>query len=228
MASPLEGLKTSRIVTSLQQLGFVGQFMTGVRPLTPANSFVGRARTLRLLPTRPDVVKAMQADRARNPNRVAVDQTQPGEVLVIDARGVTNHAVGGDPFAARVKGAGGVAFVTDGAVRNLPGLLALDFPIYAQGVHSSSLNNAHIGVAVNEPVACGGVLVMPGDILVGDAEGVVVVPAELEAQVAEMSRASEAQDAFSLELLLQGVPMDEAYPLPAARKAELEARLKQA
>ena len=62
MASPLQGLKTSRIVTSLQQLGYIGQFMTGVRPLTPANAFVGRARTLRLLPTRPDVVKAMQAE----------------------------------------------------------------------------------------------------------------------------------------------------------------------
>jgi len=133
MASPLVGLKTSRIITSLQQLGYTGQFMTGVRPLTPANAFVGKARTLRLLPTRPDVVKAMNADRSRNPNRVAVDQTQPGEVLVIDARGVTNHAVGGDPFAARVKGAGGVAFVTDGAVRNLPRLLALNFPIYAAG-----------------------------------------------------------------------------------------------
>jgi regulator of RNase E activity RraA len=224
MASPLEGLKTSRIVTSLQQLGYNGQFMTGVRPLTPANAFVGKARTLRLLPTRPDVVKAMQADRNRNPQRVAVDQTQPGEVLVIDARGVTNHAVGGDPFAARVKGAGGVAWVTDGAVRNLPGLLALDFPIYAAGVHSSSLNNAHIGVAVNEPIACGGVLVMPGDIIVGDAEGVVVVPAELEAQVAEMSHASEAADTFSIELLLQGLPLDQAYPLPAERRAELEAR----
>jgi regulator of RNase E activity RraA len=224
MVSPLEGLKTSRIVTSLQQLGYNGQFMTGVRPLTSANSFVGKARTLRLLPTRPDVVKAMQADRNRNPQRVAVDQTQPGEVLVIDARGVTNHAVGGDPFAARVKGAGGVAFVTDGAVRNLPGLLALDFPIYAHGVHSSSLNNAHIAVAVNEPIACGGVLVMPGDIVVGDAEGVVVVPAELEAQVAEMSHASEAADTYSIELLLQGLPLDQAYPLPAERRAELEAR----
>jgi 5-oxopent-3-ene-1,2,5-tricarboxylate decarboxylase/2-hydroxyhepta-2,4-diene-1,7-dioate isomerase len=224
MTSPLAGLKTSRIVTSLQQLGYLGQFMTGVRPLTPANSFVGTARTLRLLPTRPDMVKAMNADRSKNPNRVAVDQTQPGDVLVIDARGVTNHAVGGDPFAARVKGAGGVAFITDGAVRNLPGLLALDFPIYAQGVHSSSLNNAHVGVAVNEPIACGGVLVLPGDIIVGDAEGVVVVPAELEAQVAEMSKASEAVDAYSLELLLQGLPMDEAYPLNAAHKAELEAR----
>jgi regulator of RNase E activity RraA len=224
MASPLTGLKTSRIVTSLQQLGYVGMSMTGVGPLTPTATFVGRARTLRLLPTRPDVVKAMQADRAKNPNRVAVDQTQPGDVLVIDARGVGNHAVGGDPFVARVKGAGGVAWVTDGAVRNLPGLLALDFPVFGAGVHSSSLNNAHIGVAVNEPIACGGVLVMPGDILVGDAEGVVVVPAALEAQVAEMSWASEAADTYSIELLLQGLPMDQAYPLPADRKAELEAR----
>lgn len=77
MASPLEGLKTSLIVTSMHQLGFVGQFMTGVPPLTPASAFVGEARSLRLLPTRPDVVKAMQADHSRNPNRVAVDQTQP-------------------------------------------------------------------------------------------------------------------------------------------------------
>ena len=224
MPSPLEGLKTSRIVTSLQQLGYPGTFMTGVHPITPANAFVGKARTLRLLPTRPDVVKAMQADRTRNPNRVAVDQTQAGEVLVIDARGVGNHAVGGDPFAARVKGAGGVAFVTDGAVRNLPGLLALNFPIYAQGVHASSLNNAHVGIGVNEPIACGGVLVMPGDLIVGDAEGVVVVPAELEAQVAEMSRASEAIDDYSLELLAQGLPLDEAYPLSPARRAEFDAR----
>lgn len=70
-------------------------------------------------------------------------------------------------------------------------------------------------------------LVLPGDIIVGDAEGVVVVPAELEAQVAEMSKASEAVDAYSLELLLQGLPMDEAYPLSPARKAEFEARQSQ-
>ncbi|HVA25327.1 MAG TPA: hypothetical protein VMW62_13170 [Chloroflexota bacterium] len=224
MASPLEGLKTSRIVTSLQQLGYAGNFMTGVRPVTPATGFVGRARTLRLLPTRPDVVKAMQADRSKNPNRVAVDKTSPGDVLVIDARGVTNHSVGGDPFAARVKAAGGVAWVTDGAVRNLPGLQALNFPIYAGGVHASSLGNAHIGTAVNEPIACGGVLVMPGDIVVGDIEGVVVVPAALEQQVADMSRASEALDAFSIEKILAGHGLDDAYPPNAALKAEFEAR----
>ncbi|MBV8087546.1 MAG: ribonuclease activity regulator RraA, partial [Chloroflexi bacterium] len=111
-----------------------------------------------------------------------------------------------------------------GAVRNLPGLIALDFPIYAQGAHASSLNNAHVGIAVNEPIACGGVLVMPGDIVVGDTEGVVVVPAELEQQVADMSRASEALDAFSIEKLLQGVPLDDAYPPNTTLRAEFDAR----
>src|SRR5207253_4677971 len=109
MSSPLEGLKTSRIITSVQQLGYHGQFMTGVRPVTTAHGFVGRARTLRLLPPRPDVVKAMQADRATNPQRVAINKTEAGDVLVIEARGITNVATGGDPFAARVKAAGGVA-----------------------------------------------------------------------------------------------------------------------
>jgi regulator of RNase E activity RraA len=141
---------------------------------------------------------------------------------VIDARGLTDAAVMGDVLCSRFKAAGGIAVVTDGCVRDLPGLEKLGFPIFAAGVHAATFGNRHIGIEINVPIACGGVVVMPGDLLVGDEEGVVVVPAHLEQQVADLARAQDDLDNFSIEKINQGVPLARAYPLDAELKAEYE------
>jgi 5-oxopent-3-ene-1,2,5-tricarboxylate decarboxylase / 2-hydroxyhepta-2,4-diene-1,7-dioate isomerase len=220
----LQGLTTGTIDYVLEtRLNMRGCFMSGqIRPVTPTTRFVGRARTLRALPTRPDIVEALRAGRLPNAHRQALDEPQPGDVLVIDARGVTDAAVMGDVLCTRFKTAGGAAVVTDGCVRDLPGLVRLEFPIFAAGVHAATFGNRHVGMDVGLPVACGGVLVMPGDLIVGDEEGVVVVPAHLEQQVADLARAQDDMDNFSIEKITSGVALKRAYPLDSDLRAEFE------
>ena len=222
MSSPLEGLATGSITYVLNAIGYTNCFMTGVQPRTNRTSFCGRARTLRTLPLRTDVVEANRKDRGRDPHRVALDQVSAGEVVVIDARGVLDAAVCGDLLAARVKFSGGAAIVTDGSVRDLPGLMKIDFPVYSRGIHASVFGTRHVGIDVNQPVACGGVVVMPGDILVGDTEGVVVVPAQLEQKVAEMIVDQDQLDEFVLEKLRAGRPLSGTYPPDEKTRGEFE------
>jgi 5-oxopent-3-ene-1,2,5-tricarboxylate decarboxylase / 2-hydroxyhepta-2,4-diene-1,7-dioate isomerase len=221
----LAGLTTGTIDYVLEtRLNMRGCFMSGqIRPVTPTTRFAGRARTLRALPTRPDVVEAQRAGRIANAHRKALDEPQPGDVLVVDARGVTDAAVMGDVLCTRFKTAGGVAVVTDGSVRDLPGLTKLEFPIFAAGVHAATFGNRHLAIDIGVPIACGGVLVMPGDLIVGDEEGVVVVPAALEQQVADLARLQDDLDNFSIGKITSGVPLGRAYPLDAELRAEFDA-----
>jgi regulator of RNase E activity RraA len=170
------------------------------------------------------VAEEQRRSGAPTPHRQAIDGVSPGEVLVIDARGSRAAAVAGDVLATRVHAAGGAAIVTDGCVRDLPGLARVDLPVYAAGANATLFSTHHLGIAVNEPVACGGVLVLPGDLVVGDAEGVVVVPARLEAEVARLARDQEDLDAFSVEQIRRGVPLARAYPLDAELRGEFERR----
>src|SRR4051812_15707417 len=130
MASPLAGLTTGTIVYVLEtKLNVRGCFMSGqVRPVTPTTRFVGKAQTLRTLPLRSDLVEAQRTGKLPNAHRTAMDTAGAGEVLVIDARGVKEAAVSGDVLASRVQALGGAAIVTDGCVRDLPGLVSLGFP----------------------------------------------------------------------------------------------------
>jgi regulator of RNase E activity RraA len=222
-ATLLNGLTTGTIAYVLHQIGFPGCFMHGgVRPVTSVTRFAGRARTLRTLPTRADVVEANQKDRAKDPHRVAIDQAGEGDVLVIDARGVLEAAVLGDVLAARVRACGAAGIVTDGCVRDLPGLEKLNFPVFAAGVNATLFGTKHVGIDVNVPIACGGVLVKPGDVVVGDEEGVIVVPAHLETKLAEMCAERDELDAFILTKIEQGQPVAKVFPPDEATKAEFE------
>jgi regulator of RNase E activity RraA len=224
MATVLAGLTSGTVDYVLEtRLNLRNVFMSGqIRPVTSVRRFAGRARTMRTVPTRPDVVEMQRSGKLVNAHRKSLDEPSPGDVLVIDARGVLDAAVMGDVLCSRFQAAGGIAVVTDGCVRDLPGLERLDFPVFAAGVHAATFGNRHIGIEVNVPIACGGVLVMPGDLLVGDEEGVVVVPAALEAQVADLARAQDEMDNFSQEKIREGLPLARAYPLDAELRAEYE------
>ncbi len=220
-----ERLSTASVGTiqlALERLGYRGCFMAGVVPMTPSRRFVGRARTLRCLPTRPDIAEARRRDKLPNPHRVAIDEISPGEVLVIDARSSREAAVIGDLLALRVKVAGGVAVVTDGCIRDVADVAEVGLPVYAAGANATTFSSRHLGMDVGLPIACGGVLVMPGDWLVGDAEGVVVIPAHLAEKVADLVREQEELDAFIKEKLLEGVPTSRAYSPDALLEPEFQ------
>ena len=216
----LASVSTSTLTHQLEMRGITSSFLTGLAPLHPDLRMVGRARTLRYVGLREDVLKAAAGPSAQ---QRAVESIEPGEVLVIEARGAADAGTIGDTYATRafVRGAEGI--VTDGAVRDAPAVTALGKPVYSQGRHGSTLARRHMPFAVDEPITCAGVFVEPGDVLVGDGGGAVVIPAALAEEVAQAAVAQEEAEAFILERVRAGEPTLGLFPLDPARKDELRA-----
>jgi 5-oxopent-3-ene-1,2,5-tricarboxylate decarboxylase / 2-hydroxyhepta-2,4-diene-1,7-dioate isomerase len=191
--------------------GFGDQFIGGLRVIQPDKVMVGRALTLRFLPRRPDLDKRVAAEGPYLVSR-AITQTWPGDVLVVDMGGCVEAGFIGDVLASAFLVQGGAGVVCDGAVRDLSFLRTVDLPLYIRGAHASAVGRRLSGVDLNIPVRIVDVTVLPGDILMGDAEGVLVIPAELAETVADEALATDAKEAFLREKLAQGVPVTQAYP----------------
>lgn len=212
---------TSATVTScLQRRGIRTTFMAGLLPLAPAGTMVGVARTLRYLPAREDL--APRYSGGGSAQRRAVEAVEPGEVLVISARGVIGAGTIGDIYALRVAALGGAGVVTDGATRDTPALAATGLPVYAQACHGATLMRAHLPVDMQVPIECAGVTVLPGDVIMGDREGVVCVPAALAADVASEAVEQELREEFATEKIRAGSPCAGYFPLTEARRDEFE------
>jgi regulator of RNase E activity RraA len=181
---------------------------------------VGQAHTLRYVAIRADVRKSMQG--TEDAQKRAIESVSPGDVLVMEARGEPGAGTIGDILAARVLARGGAGIVTDGAVRDTPGVTELDIPTYYRAANASSLWNAHIPLDVDVPITCAGVLVMPGDVIVGDAEGVVVLPSKLAEEIAHAALEVEEREAFALERVKAGESFRGLYPLSEERRPEFE------
>jgi regulator of RNase E activity RraA len=219
----LARVSTATLTAQLLLRGFRNTFMRGLVPTRPDLRMVGRAFTLRYVPAREDVgVVGIRPDNETNLQRRAVESVGPGEVLVIDARGDLSAAVLGDILATRIASRGGAGIVTDGSFRDSPGFAAIDLPAYHRAPNAALSWLAHHAADVNVPIGCGGVLVLPGDVLVGDAEGVVVVPAQVVEEVANAAVEQELVEEFALERVREGESITELYPLGDARRAEYE------
>jgi regulator of RNase E activity RraA len=218
----LRGVGVSTLVQNLQRHGIQGTFLPGVIPRNMRRRFAGRAFTMRCLPPRGDVVKALAGDRQRSLHRRAFTTPGPGDVVVIDARGDQSAGVLGDVLATGLALRGAEALVSDGAVRDLPAMQEVDLPIYTRGIHAATFGQAHIPFDLNVPVQCAGVLILPGDILAGDEEGVVVIPQALAAQIATAGADQEVLDRFILTKLKEGATLDEAFPPNERLQAEFE------
>lgn len=222
-ASPFEGIGVGTVVQVLQGLGIQRSFVDGVAPRTGVEAFAGPARTLRCLPMREDLVEQRRSrPKSEDPHRVALEEVSPGEVVVIEARRNMRGAVAGDLLAERVRAAGGAAIVTDGCVRDAAGMRSVELAVFSAGWHASTFPIVHVGLSVDVPIACGDVAVYPGDHVVGDPEGVVVVPAALVDDVAERARYQEDRDEFLRARIATGTPLSEAYPPSAALLEEFE------
>ncbi|MBB2910495.1 2-keto-4-pentenoate hydratase/2-oxohepta-3-ene-1,7-dioic acid hydratase in catechol pathway/regulator of RNase E activity RraA [Streptosporangium becharense] len=214
----LRTVSTATISSVLRKKGVEHHFIEGVRPARPDLRMVGFARTLRYVPLREDVFAEIGG--GMNAQKRTVEEIQPGEVLVIEARG--DHGAGtlGDILALRALRRGAAGVVTDGGLRDSPSFASLDLPSYYGVPHAAVLGRRHVPLEGNVPVACGGVLVMPGDLLVGDAEGVVVVPPALAAEVAAEAVEQERQERFIYERVAAGESVDGLYPIgPRWREA---------
>jgi regulator of RNase E activity RraA len=210
---------TSTAKVILSDLGVKRTLAKGLRPIVLAEGAIvaGRARTVRFLPLREDV-KAPHG----SVNRKLVDTMGPDEVVVIDTSGVYEGSVLGDMVAARAKYRGAVGVVADGVVRDVVGLTAVGLPVFARGTHPDPNPVSLLPWETDIAVQLGGVLVQPGDWILADIDSVVVVPAHLAEEVAKQGIAMNHEDTFCQRLLADGFPLDEAFPLPAALRPDLE------
>ena len=186
--------------------------MDGVLPLRPDMTMAGQAFTLRYIPMREDLERTGEFDNRTNQQRVAVESVGPGDVLVIDARGDTRAATLGNILATRIMHRGAAGIVTDGAFRDTPAIRAMPFPTYARGQSPNVSNLVHHPLEMNIPIGCGGVAVLPGDVVVGDGEGVIVIPCAIAEEVIHTAREQEQREEFILKRIQGGSSIIGVYP----------------
>ena len=218
----LNGCSTATLAAQLQRRGIRSTFLAGLRPTHPELRMVGIARTLRYVPLREDKQAELGAG-AVNAQRRAVAGITPGDVLVIEARGETEAATIGDIYTLSVFQRGGRGVVTDGALRDTPAIIDIAMPVYFKASHAATLGRLHMPLDIDVPVACAGVTVFPGDFVVGDGEGAVVIPAALVEEVASDSVLQEAQEAFAAERVRAGESFVGLFPLSKERRGDFEA-----
>ena len=221
----LRAVGTPTLTGHLLDLGYRNTFMIGVEPLAvrSGQQMLGRARTLRFIPYREDLVEAQYGSLTSSPHREALEAIGLGEVLVVDAGGSREAAVLGDMFTRRVMERGGTGVVIDGVVRDLSAIRGVGLPIFAGGIHGAGISRALMSVGRDEPIRCGGVPVIPGDVVVGDEDGVVVVPPHLADEVAVAAFEHQEEEVWIRERLKVGESLHDVYPPNAERRREMEA-----
>jgi regulator of RNase E activity RraA len=221
LADKLRRAPVAALSAQLRRHGLDNVTIDGVRPLHPGRKVVGTARTLRFLPHRADLFRSHGG--GYNAQKRTFDTVGAGEVLVIEARGEPGAGTLGDILALRAHARGAAAIVTDGGVRDIEAVTAVGIPVYTAGAHPAVLGRRHVPWDADLAVACGGTTVVPGDIVVGDADGVLVVPAALAEEVADAALAQEDEDGWIADRVRDGHPVDGLFPMNAAWRARYDA-----
>jgi regulator of RNase E activity RraA len=219
----LRRISTPTLTTQLFKLGFRNTFLHGVRPLCPERRMAGEAVTVRFAPAREDLAGYEVLADPAYPQRHAIEHIEPGRVLVMDCRGVASAASAGDILIARLQARGAAGLVLDGGIRDYVSVQAFGFPVYALGPAAPAHVVRHVAVDENVPIGCAEVLVVPGDIMVGDGEGVVAIPRAVADTVAARGLEQEELEAFLLDKVRRGAPLPGTYPPDEATLAEYEA-----
>jgi regulator of RNase E activity RraA len=209
----LKTVSTATLCTALYRRGLRNQFIQDVRPLNPnLGNMVGEAFTLRYIPAREDLnpISVFQ-DRA-HPQRKAVEECPPGAVMVIDSRKDARAASAGGILVSRLMKRGVAGVVTDGGFRDSPEIAQLDIPAYHNRPSAPTNLTHHQALDINVPIGCGDVPVWPGDVVVGDGEGVVVIPAHLADEIASEAVEMTAFEDFVQEEVLKGRSILGLYP----------------
>src|SRR4051812_34308000 len=217
----LRHVSTATLCTQLFKRGFRNVFIQGVKRLTSPSggNLVGPAFTMRSIPAREDLDQISAFDNPDHPQRKAIESVLPGHVLVLDCRQEKRVASGGMILTTRLKVRGAAGLVSDGPVRDSGDIAKMDFPVFCAG-GSAPLNLLHHhAIDQNVPIGCGGVAVYPGDVIVGDDEGVVVIPQHLANEIAEQAAEQEKMEAFILERVEAGAKLAGTYPPNEATKA---------
>ena len=213
LKAKLESVATATLSSQLRKRGLNNVSIDGLHSTRPDRTVVGVARTLRYVPNREDLFKTHGG--GFNAQKRAIDSLREGEILVMEARGEKGTGTVGDILALRAQVNGAVAVITDGGVRDVTAVGALDMPTFFANAHPAVLGRRHIPWDVDLTISCGGATVQPGDIIVGDADGLLVIPPALAEEVANDSLIQEAEETFIAEMVAAGHSVDGLYPMNA-------------
>lgn len=214
----LRRVSCATLCTLLYKRGLRNQFLQDVHPVASVGppdgvNMVGEAFTLRYIPAREDLNPISIFQDPKHPQRVAVETCPPGAVLVFDSRREPRAASAGSILIARLKARGCAGVVTDGGFRDSPEIAQMGFPAYHQRPSAPTNLTLHQAVDINVPIACAEVAVWPGDVMVGDAEGVVVIPAHLADEIAaEAEEMTTFEDFVTEQVARHGRPIIGLYP----------------
>ena len=209
----------------LYKLGIRDPQLRGLTARVPGHTVVAPALTLQFMPKREDLYDVDEyADPEKQLHRHALYHTQPGDVVVVDARSDLSSGVFGDMMLTYFKGKGGIGVLVDGCIRDFPKVQQLGLGLWLQGVTPNFHTQTNIfPYAVNVPIACGGTTVMPGDIIIADDDGAVVVPIDLAPELARHANEHAEWEDFSRVKLSEGADLRRYYPLSEEARGEYEA-----
>jgi regulator of RNase E activity RraA len=201
--------------------GYPNCFINDLNPLHANRRMVGRARTMRYLPNRKDLREKIYAAGPQL-NFKSAEEAQPGDVLVFDAGGQTKSAVTGGVTTARFLYRGGSGIVVDGALRDIPEFEAMPIQVYLRRGHAAAVSPVMMSVDYQVPVNIGGVTVVPGDILVGETHGILVIPAAIVEKVVDKALEHDLREEWQREMLLKGESITTVYPWKESNRPRFE------
>ncbi|MBU2937565.1 MULTISPECIES: ribonuclease activity regulator RraA [Pacificibacter] len=206
-------VSTASVATALYKRGLRNQFVQGVVPIgSKPVTMVGQAFTLRYIPAREDRNPITVFRERDHKQRVAVETCPEGHVLVMDARKDSRAATAGSILVTRLAKRGAAGVVSDGGVRDAAGIGALDMPSYFARPSAPTNLTLHEAIDINVPISCGDAAVFPGDVMLGDGDGVMVIPAHLADEIAEECTGMESYEDFVLEQVNEGAGIIGLYP----------------
>jgi len=218
----LEGVSTATLTTVLLKKGLRNVWMRGTKPLAGGQGRrVGEAFTLRFVPAREDLATPASWSSPIS-TRAAIEAMPEGCIAVADAMGVTDAGIFGDILVARMARRAVAGLVTDGVIRDAAGVHAAGLPVWCQGVAAPPSVAGLTFVNWQEPVGCGGVAVFPGDVVVADDDGAVVIPQALAGQVVEEAVEQERMEAWIMQEIARGAALPGLYPMNAETRARYE------
>lgn len=207
-------VSTPTLATALYKRGLRNQVIQGVQPLgTMTASMAGQAFTLRYIPAREDLNPISVFLDPEHPQRAAVEQCPPGHVLVMDSRGDARAASAGGILIRRLMMRGAAGVVTDGGFRDSAEIASLAIPAFHSRPSAPTNLTLHQAIDINVPIGCGDAPVFPGDVIVGDADGVIVVPAAIAAEVAAEATAMTVYEDFVVDMVAAGHSIIGLYPM---------------
>lgn len=222
----LELVTTATLTTVLLKKGLRNVWIRSAKPLTPQSKrIVGEAFTLRFVPAREDLATPASWASPKS-TRGAIEDMPAGCIAVVDAMGVKDAGIFGDILCARMQKRGVAALVTDGVVRDVAGVIGTNLPVWCDGAAAPPSVAGLTFVNWQEPIGCGGVAVYPGDVIVLDADGAVLIPQALVEEVTKESVEQEQLETWIMGKVDKGTPLPGLYPPNAETKARYEADMK--